>query len=124
MNLPPWAVEAAKHKANIDRSYVPYEDDEVEPRSMPDNDVKGLDMNISLVDAFVNAEVLLPQGEESEGYNEECTLVKAKVIRHFCDEDGNIMGNANIRPELNTMMYEVEFPDGEIRPYADLRFLK
>ena len=28
------------------------------------------------------------------------------------------MGNANIRPELNTLMYDVEFPDGEIRPYA------
>ena len=29
------------------------------------------------------------------------------------------MENANIRPELNTMMYEVESPDGEIQPYAD-----
>ena len=28
------------------------------------------------------------------------------------------MGNANICSELNTLMYEVEFPDGEIRPYA------
>ena len=62
-------------KAEIDRSFVPYEDDEVEPRSMPENDVKGLDMNISLVDAFVNAEVLLPQGEESEGYDERSNLV-------------------------------------------------
>ena len=42
---------------------------------MPDNDVKGIDMNISLVDAFVNAEVLLPQGEESEGYDERSNLV-------------------------------------------------
>ena len=33
---------------------------------MPENDV--IDMNISLVDAFVNAKVSLPQGEESEGY--------------------------------------------------------
>ena len=36
----------------------------------------------------------------------------------ICDEDGNVIGNANVRPELNTLMYEVEFPDGEIRPYA------
>ena len=28
------------------------------------------------------------------------------------------MGNANVRPELNTFMYEVEFPDDEIRAYA------
>ena len=25
------------------------------------------------------------------------------------------MGNANVYPQLNTLMYEVEFPDGEIR---------
>ena len=28
------------------------------------------------------------------------------------------MNNANIKPELNKMMYEVEFPDGKIQPYA------
>ena len=60
---------------------------------MPENNV--IDMNISLVDAFVNAKVLLPQGEESEGYKGS-SLVRAKVIRHLCDEDGNVMGNANI----------------------------
>lgn len=36
------------------------------------------------------------------------------------------MDNANVCPELNTSMYEVEFPDGDIRPYdtnviADIR---
>ena len=82
---------------------------------MPENDV--IDMNISLVDELMNAKVLLPQGEEYEGY-EGNSLVRAKVIRHFCDEDGNIMGNANIRLELNILIYEVIFPDGEIRLYA------
>ena len=57
------------------------------------NDVS--DMNISLIDAFVNAKVLLPQEEESKGY-EGSKLVKAKVIRHFCNKDGNIMSNVNI----------------------------
>ena len=66
MNLPPWVVEANKKKTEIDRSFVPYKDDEVKPRSMPENDV--IDMNIFLVDAFVNAKFLLPQWEESEGY--------------------------------------------------------
>ena len=45
-------------------------------------------------------------------------MVKAKIIRHFAYEDGNIIGNTNVQPELNTMMYEVEFPDGEVRPHA------
>ena len=48
MNLPPWVVEANKKKTEINRSFVPYEDDEVELRSMPENDVIGIDMNISL----------------------------------------------------------------------------
>ena len=99
----------------INHSFIPYKYDEVEPYFMQENNV--IDMNISLVDAFMNAEVLLPQGEESEGY-EGSSLVKAKVIHQFCDEDGNVMSNTNIQPELNTLMYELEFPDGEIRPYA------
>ena len=73
---------------------------------------------LCLVDALINAEVLLPQGEESEGFDEGSNLLKAKAIWNFADEDGNIIGNANVQPELNTMMYEVEFPDGEVRPYA------
>ena len=81
---------------------------------MPENNIH--DMSICLVDALINAEVLLPQGEESEGFVEGSNLVKAKVICHFANEDGNIIVNANVRPELNTMMYEVEFPDGEVRP--------
>ena len=48
--------------------FIPYKDDEVEHHSMLENNV--IDMNIFLVDVFVNVEVLLPQGEESEGYVE------------------------------------------------------
>ena len=93
MNLLPWAVEADKKMKAVDCSFIPYEDGEEEPCLIPEND--DIDMNISLVDAFVNAKVLLPQGEESEEY-EGSNLVQVKVIYHFCDEDGNIMGNANI----------------------------
>ena len=80
MNLPPWAVEADKKVKAIDCSFLPYKDDELEPRLVPKIDV--IDMNISLVDAFVNTELLLPQREESEGY-EGSNLVQAKDIRHF-----------------------------------------
>ena len=112
MNLPPWVVEANKKMKAIDCSFIPYKDDEEEPCLIPKNDV--IEMNISLVDVFVNPIVFL---QESKGY-EGSNLVQAKVIRHFCDEDGNITCNANIQPELNTMMYGVEFPNGEILPYA------
>ena len=93
MNLSPWQVEADKKLKAIDCSLMPHKYDESEPRLIPENDV--IDMYISLVDAFVNAEVFLPQGEESKGY-EGSNLVRAKVICHFCDKNGNIMGNANI----------------------------
>ena len=83
---------------------------------MLENDIP--DLQIFLVDTLLNAEILLPQGEESKGFDEGSNLVEARVIKHFADEDGNIIGNANVRPELNTMMYEVEFPDGEVRLYA------
>ena len=46
-------------------------------------------MDISLVDAFVNAKVFLLKGEESKGY-EGSNSIQAKVICHFCDEDCNV----------------------------------
>ena len=67
MNLPPWKIEAnEKKKVFHSLLFIPYKDDEVGHHSIPENDV--IDMNISRVDAFVNAKVLLLQGEESEGY--------------------------------------------------------
>ena len=64
MNLPPWVVEAGKKKKPINHSsFVPYKDDEEEISLILENDV--IDMDISLVDALVNAKVLfyLRQGE-------------------------------------------------------------
>ena len=77
----------------VDHSFTPYKDNKKELKLIPENNVS--DMNISLVDTFMNAEVLLHQGEKSKGY-EGNNLVKAKVILYFCDEHGNIIGNANI----------------------------
>ena len=34
------------------------------------------------------------------------------------DADENLIGNANANPLLDTRLYEVEFPDGDIREYA------
>ena len=38
--------------------------------------------------------------------------MKAKVVGHLTDENGDIIGHPNEDPNLNTVMYEVEFPDG------------
>ena len=51
----------------------------------------------------------LPQGE---------SLLHAKVIGRSKDADGNVIGVYDANPMLNTMLYDVEFPDGEIREYS------
>jgi len=93
--------------------FVPYEDDEEVPRTIPENeavDARGTTLfQQSVTDTMINAEVLLPQGEG---------LVAAKVIRRSLDEDGKVIGNHNDMPMFNTMLYDVEFPDGAVKPYA------
>lgn len=42
----------------------------------------------------------------------------AKVKGNSNDADGNIIGNYNDNLFLNTMVYDVEFPDGAIKEYA------
>ena len=63
----------------------------------------------SMSDALVNAEVLLPQG----GY-----MRLARVIRRSVDSDGKVVGNHNDIPILNTILYDVDFPDGAVKPYS------
>ena len=88
--------------------------DEVTPK-IPDADNNIVDANgkalnpCSIADTLVNAEVMLPQGED---------LRLAKVVRRTLDADGNNIGHQNDNPILNTMLYDVEFPDGAIHPYA------
>ena len=63
----------------------------------------------SLSDILVGAEVLLPQGESMKA-----ALVKG---RHT-DDNGNVVGTFDNNPLLNSLIYDVEFPDGSIREYA------
>ena len=55
----------------------------------------------------MNAEVLLPQGEEKR---------LAKVINRSVNSDGKLIGNYNELPVLNTMLYDMQFLDGSIKP--------
>ena len=97
-----------------DGGYFELPFDEVTPK-IPDADNNAVDSTgrplspCSVADTLVNAEVLLPQGED---------LRLAKVVRRSLDGDGNSIGHQNDNPILNTMLYDVEFPDGAIQPYA------
>ena len=40
------------------------------------------------------------------------------MIKRSVDSDGKVIGNYNELPVLNTMLYDVQFPDGSIKPYS------
>ena len=61
-----------------------------------------------LHDLFISAEVLLPQGEEMQA---------AKVKSISKDILGNEIGSYDPNLLLNLILYEVEFPDGQIKQY-------
>ena len=51
----------------------------------------------------------LPKGE---------AVQNAKVIGHATDKYGNVIGTYDENPYYNTMVYDVEFPDIEIKEYS------
>ena len=60
-------------------------------------------------DYLIHAEVLLPQGEE---------MKSAKVVGRSKDSEGKVLGEFDANPLLNSIIYDVEFPDGAIKQYA------
>jgi len=61
----------------------------------------------SVADLLINAEVLLNNGDSRQ---------MAKVVRRSLDSDGNVIGN--LGGNLNSLVYDVEFPDGLVKQYA------
>ena len=94
----------------------PYEDDSESgsPSSLPDDNDPISSPGVAMfekpiTDRLIHSELYLPQGEEMQA---------AKVIRRSKDADGNIIGTYDDNPMLNSLVYDVEFPDGEIREYS------
>ena len=102
----------AKPEDGASADDLQYDEDE-EPPFIPDDDpVDATGKAVyeqPFTDMLLNAEVLLPQGEEMKA---------AKVIRRSKNTDGDIVGKYHVNPMLNTLAYDVEFPDGSIREYA------
>ena len=100
--------------AKADDEFEFYEDDDEQERAMPDiEDV--VDANGHLLDqqpaydAIINAEVRMQLGEE---------YVTGKVKQRALGPDGRVAGTYDENPILNSIVYEVEFPDGQVREYA------
>ena len=63
----------------------------------------------SLTNQMINAEVLLPHRNE---------LRMAKVIKRNIGPDGTLIGTPYENSMLNTALYDVQFPDGSVKPYS------
>ena len=100
------------HDFDVDR-YIMYEDaqeDTPKPVEADIVDAAGKPVNQqSLHDVLINAELHLPQGESEQ---------LARVVRRSVGPDGKVTGAFNDNPLLNTLVYEVEFPDGELKHYS------
>ena len=60
-------------------------------------------------DQIINAEVQLQLGEE---------MVTGKVNQRTIGPDGQVTGTYDNNPYLNSIIYDVEFPDGQVKEYA------
>ena len=58
---------------------------------------------------LISAEVLLPQGEEPQ---------LAIVLCRYVDDNGQAIGAHSDDPLLRALVYDVEFPDGDVKKYA------
>jgi hypothetical protein len=91
-----------------------YSDEDTEPMEMPEIDdpvdATGVAVNQQpLYDKMIHHEVVMAQGDK---------MRPAKVIGRTIGPDGHTIGTYNENPVLNSMVYDVEFPDGEVREYS------
>lgn len=91
-------------KSEEERITFPYEDDEDKGHELPEAD------EISDLDRLIGAEVVLPKSG-----TEVCA---GKVIGRVLDSKGYPVGEYNKDPILDSRVYEVMFPDGEVKQYS------
>ena len=60
-------------------------------------------------DKIINAEAMIQNGDE---------MAMGKVTRRSLDTDGRTTGTYHDNPFLNTITYDVEFPDGQVKEYG------
>ena len=57
-------------------------------------------------DKIINAEVMIQNEDE---------MAMGKVARRSLDADGRMTGTYHHNPFVNTITYDVEFPDGQVK---------
>jgi hypothetical protein len=97
-----------------DNDFEEYEDNDEPKRTVPDIEDM-VDANGKLLnqqpayDKILHSEVSLQLGE---------SIAVGKVTKRAIGPDGTVAGTYDENPVLNTMIYEVEFPDGQLKEYA------
>ena len=110
---PPNATRGTPSNDDLD-AYEEYYDDDENQRIIPDIE-DAVDANGRLLDQqpaydkLINSEVQLQQGE---------SIAVGTVKRRALGPDGHVVGNYDDNPIMNSIVYEVEFPDGEVKEYA------
>jgi hypothetical protein len=100
--------------ADSNDEFEEYEDENEQARIIPDIE-DTVDMNGQLLnqqpayDKILHSEVSLQLGEE---------MSVGRVNKRAIGPDGTVAGTYDENPYLNSMIYEVEFPDGQIKEYA------
>jgi hypothetical protein len=91
-----------------------YEDADEIARTIPEIedtvDTRGKLLNQQpAYDRLINAEVQLQLGDD---------MINAKVKKRALGHDGTTVGTYDDNPMLNSIIYEVEFPDGQVKEYS------
>ena len=109
-----WGTSLHPPEKPLNDSFEEYEDDDEIPRIIPEAtdpvDATGRPLNMQPeYDQLINLEINMHQGD---------VLRQAKVVGRTVTADGITPGTYNSNPILNSLTYDVEFPDGEVREYA------
>jgi hypothetical protein len=111
---PPPTVKGAPDDVVEEEEYEPYSDEDESPLDLPETE-DTVDATGRLIDQqpaydqIINSEVLLQQGDE---------VVRGKVKQRSIGPDGRTVGSYDPNPILNSIVYDVEFPDGQVKEYA------
>jgi hypothetical protein len=95
--------------------YQEYEDEEEAARQLPnfdnpvDNSGRAIDQQPAY-DKLINIELMLPHHGDA--------FETAKVKRRTIHPDGRTHGTYHDLPEMNTLVYDMEFSDGTVKEYA------
>jgi hypothetical protein len=114
-----WGTSINPPKPHVDDEnehdeYAEYEDDDEVARIIPDIedsvDANGMLLNqIPAYDKIIHSEVALQLGDR---------ISTGKVTQRALGPDGKTAGTYDDNPMLNSIVYEVEFPDGQVKEYA------